>query len=150
MNQLNALLLVAGLTTVTGLAETINFDDAPAGAAPSGWTATKTGEGQAKWTIEKDDTAPSEPNVLKQSGEATYPLALKNDTSLKDGFVEVKFKPVSGEEDQAGGVVWRAKDADNYYIARANALEGNVRIYHFVNGKRLERPRDSAARVHRL
>jgi hypothetical protein len=50
----------------------------------------------------------------------------------------VKFKPVSGQEDQAGGVVWRVKDADNYYIARANALEGNVRIYHFVKGKRTQ------------
>ncbi len=48
----------------------------------------------------------------------------RDDTNLKDGFVEVKFKPVSGKEDQAGGVVWRVKDADNYYIARANALEG--------------------------
>jgi hypothetical protein len=51
--------------------------------------------------------------VLKQSGEATYPVCLKNDTSLKNGFVEVKFKPISGKEDQAGGVVWRAKDSDN-------------------------------------
>src|SRR5438034_8192141 len=47
----------------------------------------------------------------------------KDDMSLKDGFVEVKFKPVSGKEDQAGGVIWRAKDSNNYYIARANALE---------------------------
>jgi hypothetical protein len=51
--------------------------------------------------------------------------------------VEVKFKPVDGKEDQAGGVVWRAKDADNYYIARANALEDNVTIYHTVTGKRV-------------
>ena len=75
--------------------------------------------------------------MLKQFGEATYPVALKDDTSLKDGFVEVKFKPVSGKEDQAGGVVWRAKDADNYYIARANALEDNVTIYHTIKGKRV-------------
>src|SRR6185503_16495870 len=138
MKRLNTLMFATCLIPAAALADTINFDDATAGAAPGGWTATKTGEGEAKWTIAKDDTAPSKPNVLKQSGEATYPLALKNDTSLKDGFVEVKFKPVSGQEDQAGGVVWRAKDADNYYIARANALEGNVRIYHFVNGKRTQ------------
>jgi hypothetical protein len=62
---------------------------------------------------------------------------LKNDTSLKDGFVEVKFKPVAGKEDQAGGVIWRAKDADNYYIARANALEDNVTIYHTIKGNRM-------------
>jgi hypothetical protein len=56
----------------------------------------------------------------------------KDDTSLKDGFVEVKFKPISGKEDQAGGVIWRAKDSNNYYVARANALEDNVTIYHTI------------------
>jgi len=123
------------------LAERINFDDAKVGQSPSGWIATKTGSGDAKWTVEKDDTAPSKPNVLKQSGEATYPVCLRNATSLKDGFVEVKFKPISGREDQAGGVVWRARDADNYYTARANALEDNVTIYHVIKGRRTEKQR---------
>ncbi len=81
---------------------------------------------------------PSKANVLTQSGEADYPLAFKDDTKLKDGFVEVKFKAMTSEEDQAAGVVWRLQDADNYYIARANALEGNVRIYRFVKGKRTQ------------
>ena len=131
--------LVLGLSlAVSATAESINFDSAEAGKSPPGWTCTKTGKGEPKWTVEKEDTAPTKPNVFKQSGEADYPVALKDDTSLKDGFVEVKFKPVSGKEDQAGGVVWRAQDADNYYIARANALEGNVRIYPFVNGRRTQ------------
>ena len=121
--------------------DVVNFDSATAGQPPAGWTGTKTGSGNAKWTIEKDDTAPSKPNVLKQSGVATYPVAFKNDTSLKDGFVEVKFKPISGREDQAGGVAWRLKDANNYYVARANALEDNVTIYDTVNGNRTERKR---------
>src|SRR2546428_3522125 len=141
MKTLMKLVLTTGLLAVTAQAETINFDDATPGAAPPGWTATKTGKGEAKWTIEKDDTAPSKPNVLKQSGEATYPVCLKSDTSLKDGFVEVKFKPISGKEDQAGGVVWRARDANNYYVARANALENNVTIYHTINGRRTEKKR---------
>ncbi len=141
MKTLNTFIAMTSLITTSALAETINFDDAKPGEAPPGWTATKTGKGEAKWTIEKDGTAPSKPNVLKQSGEATYAVALKNDTSLKDGFVEVKFKPISGKEDQAGGVVWRAKDSDNYYIARANALEDNVTIYHTIKGKRSEKKR---------
>jgi hypothetical protein len=123
--------------------ETVNFDSAMAGQPPRGWTATKTGSGDAKWTIERDDTAPSKPNVLKQSGVATYPVCFKNDTSVKDGFVEVKFKALSGKEDQAGGVVWRLKDANNYYVARANALEDNVTIYHTINGRRTEKKRTS-------
>ena len=135
------LALTTGLLAVSAQAQTINFDNAKPGAAPPGWTTTQTGKGEAKWTIEKDNTAPSKPNVLKQSGEATYPVCLKNDTSVKDGFVEVKFKPISGKEDQAGGVVWRAKDSDNYYVARANALEDNVTIYHTIKGKRSEKKR---------
>src|SRR5438309_1963538 len=121
--------------------ETVNFDNAEAGKAPAGWTATQTGKGAAKWTVEKDASAPSKPNVLKQSGEATYPVCLKDDAHLADGFVEVKFKPIAGKEDQAGGVIWRAQDSDNYYVARANALEDNICIYHTIKGKRTEKKR---------
>lgn len=124
-----------------GFADTVNFDNFKTSALPAGWTATKTGSGEAKWTIEKDDTAPSKPNVLKQSGQATFPICIKDDASLKDGFVEVKFKSLSGKEDQAGGVIWRVKDANNYYVARANALEDNVTVYYTVNGRRTERKR---------
>ena len=141
MKTLEGLIIMTCLTIGSALAETINFDDAKVGRPPAGWTATMTGSGAPKWTIEKDDTAPSKPNVLKQSGEAIYPVCLKNGSSLKDGFVEVKFKPISGKEDQAGGVIWRAKDSDNYYIARANALEDNVCIYHTIKGKRTEKKR---------
>jgi hypothetical protein len=137
MKSFNTLLLMSSLITSAARAGTVNFDAATPGAAPVGWTCTKTGRGNPKWAVVADDTAPSQPNVLKQSGEATYPVALKDDTNLKDGFVEVKFKPVSGKEDQAGGVVWRAKDPDNYYIARANALEDNVTIYHTLKGQRV-------------
>ena len=141
MKTLVTSLLVAGLATSVTMAETVNFDDLKAGALPPGWTPTKTGKGEPKWEVVADDSAPSKPNVLKQSGEATYPVCIKDDTSLKDGFVEVKFKPISGKEDQAGGVIWRCKDADNYYIARANANEDNVCIYYTVKGRRTEKKR---------
>ena len=134
-------LLGIGMGGGMALAQTVNFDTFKIGEPPPGWTATKTGTGQAKWTVEKDDTAPSKPNVLKQYGQATYPVCIKEDTHLKDGFVEVKFKPVSGKEDQAGGLVWRARDSNNYYVARAYALEDNVTIYDTVNGRRTERKR---------
>jgi 3-keto-disaccharide hydrolase len=123
-------------TTVAGVAESVTFDGDTSGAPPKGWTLTMTGRGTPKWTVERDDTAPSKQKVLKQSGEATYPLALKDGTSIKDGFVEVKFKAISGSEDRAGGLVWRARDADNYYVVRANALEDNVVLYKTVKGVR--------------
>src|SRR5213596_492526 len=134
-------MIVTTMATALADAETVNFDDMKAGVPPPGWTATQTGSGTAKWTVEKDNSAPSRPNVLKQSGQAAFPICFKNDTSIKDGFVEVKFKPVAGKEDQAGGVIWRLQDANNYYIARANALENNVTIYHTIKGKRTEKKR---------
>ena len=122
--------------TVAGAAQSANFDGDTVGAPPKGWTLTMTGRGTPKWTVERDETAPSKGQVLKQSGTATYPLALKEGTNIKDGFVEVKFKPISGSEDRAGGLVWRARDANNYYVVRANALEDNVVLYKTVNGAR--------------
>ena len=71
-----------------GTSDPINFDNAKASAAPPGWTSKQIGRSQAKWTIEKDDSALNQPSVLKQSGEAPYPVCLTNDTSLKDGFGE--------------------------------------------------------------
>src|SRR5215470_3598689 len=122
---------------VTAMAtDTAKFATDSIGAAPKGWTPTLTGTGNSKWTAEDDQTAPSKSRVLKQSGRATYPLLLKDDTSIKDGFIEVKFKAVAGSEDRAGGVVWRARDANNYYVARANALEDNVVLYKTVDGVR--------------
>jgi hypothetical protein len=132
-----ALFYLATMLAVTAYGDSVNFDNETPGTLPPHWVGTQTGRGTARWSIEKADDAPSKPNVLKQSGQATFPVCIKEDTQFKDGFVEVKFKPVAGKEDQAGGVIWRCKDADNYYIARANALEANVAIYHTIGGKRV-------------
>ena len=118
------------------MAETINFDQDKAGVMPAGWKAGVTGRGSPKWAVERDDTALTSPNVLKQSGSGTFPWCVKSDTSIESGSVEVKFKSISGREDAAGGVVWRWKDGDNYYVARANALEDNMALYYTQNGRR--------------
>jgi hypothetical protein len=115
---------------------TVRFETDAVGATPKGWTATKTGRGEPKWTIEEDQTAPSKLRIVKQSGQATYPLLLKDDTDIKEGFIEMKFKAVAGSEDRAAGLVWRARDANNYYVVRANALEDNVVLYKTVDGVR--------------
>ncbi|MBR0925124.1 hypothetical protein ABH973_002318 [Bradyrhizobium ottawaense] len=64
------------LMGASAMAQTVNFDDAPAGTSPEGWILTMTGRGEANWTVEPDHTAPSKPNVLKQSGRATFSVAL--------------------------------------------------------------------------
>jgi hypothetical protein len=123
--------------TAPAHAETVNFDSDKPGTAPGGWHCGSTGGGAPRWTVEADTSAPSKPNVLKQSGAGTFPWCVKTGTSLADGMVEVKFKPLSGREDQAGGLVWRWKDGNTYYVARANALENNVSLYYTERGRRI-------------
>lgn len=128
----------AGLFLMMGgaMADTLRFETDAIGSPPQGWMVTKTGRGEPKWTVEQDPSAPSKSKIVKQSGRATYPLLLKSDANLKDGYVAVRFKPIAGSEDRAGGVVWRARDANNYYVVRANALEDNVVLYKTVDGTR--------------
>jgi hypothetical protein len=110
----------------------INFNTDPLGALPAAWLQGVTGRGNPRWSIVEDGGK----RVLQQSGSGTFPWCVRKDVSLADGFVEVKFKPLRGREDQAGGVVWRWKDGDNYYVARANALENNVSLYYTAGGRR--------------
>jgi len=129
-------LVFLGVAMNATAVETVNFDSTEPGALPAGWLAGVTGKGSPSWSVEREASAPSKPNVLKQSGSGTFPWCVRKDAALADGFAEVKFKPVAGREDQAGGLVWRWKDRDNYYVARANALEDNVSLYYTEGGSR--------------
>jgi hypothetical protein len=123
--------------THAAFAETIGFDSATPGSLPSEWRQGVTGKGTSKWAVVKDDAAPSKPNVLQQSGSGAFPWCVLHQSAIENGFVEVRFKALAGKEDQAGGVVWRWKDGENYYVARANALEDNVSLYHTTGGRRI-------------
>jgi hypothetical protein len=122
--------------------ENIDFDAMTVNEAPAAWTMDMTHLGGApKWIILRDATAPSQPNVFAQiSDDATrsrYPLAIYSGAKLADGTIRVKFKTISGKVDQAAGLVWRYSDHDNYYLARANALENNIVLYKVEGGKRI-------------
>ena len=124
--------LLAGLTAYAGDEEkkTWKFDNDTVGAAPKGFTPA-VGE----WSVVTTD----EGKVLAQSASNANPVfnvVLVDDTNAKDVDISVKIKAVAGERDQGGGLVWRAKDAKNYYIARYNHLEDNYRVYKVVDGKR--------------
>ena len=118
-----------------------NFDGDPEGQLPAKFHTALTGQGATvEWVVKADQTAPSQPNVLAQlSTDKTdyrFPLAIADEASFQDVDVSVKFKTVSGSVDRAAGLVFRLKDANNYYIVRANALEDNYRLYRVVAGKR--------------
>ena len=135
--------ILAGVILAAGAAgtKTWDFEEGEAGKMPPGFTTALTGGGGAvAWVLKEEAGAPSGKKVLAQtSADETgnrFPLCVRDDFSAKDVAVSVKFKPVSGKVDQSGGVVLRYKDAKNYYIARANALEDNVRLYKVVDGSR--------------
>ena len=100
-----------------------------------------THQGQApQWEIVKDLSAATKPYVLaKTSADPArdrFPLAIFSAFTVRDGEVSVRIKPVSGREVQAGGIVWRYRDENNYYVARTNALEKNVQVFKVENGMR--------------
>ena len=132
-----ALSIALMLTATAASAVEENFDALKPGMLPDDWTCGVTGKGSPVRKVETDTSAPSKPNVLTQSGSGTFPWCVKQSVRIADGFVEVKFKPIAGREDQAGGLIWRFKDGDTYYIARANALENNVSLYHVEKGRRI-------------
>jgi hypothetical protein len=113
-----------------------NFDADKTGVIAKGFI----NEG-GKWEVVADDTSPSKPNVLAQlskSPGSAFNLTLIPDTNDKDVDITVKVKAIAGITDQGGGIVWRVKDAKNYYVVRYNPLEDNYRLYHVVNGQRSE------------
>ena len=106
----------------------------------SDFTLWRTGQGGAgEWTLVTDPTAASGRAIAQVSKDRTdyrFPLAVYKAYSGEDVEVSVRFKPVAGTVDQAGGIAVRLSTPDDYYVARANALENNVRFYRVVKGKR--------------
>jgi hypothetical protein len=120
---------------------TYNFDSDNVGSLPKKFHSARTGQGpSSQWVVLADSTAPSKPNVVAQTSVDTtdyrFPLLIADEGSFRDLEVTVRFKAVSGDMDQAGGLAFRLKDANNYYIARANAREGNYRLFRVVAGRR--------------
>ena len=119
------------------------FEDAPTGAPPSGFSFALTGGGgPVRWVVLEDPSAPAGPKVLAETSKDRtrdrFPLAILDGVEARNVAVSVRFKPVSGTVDQAAGLVVRLRDPRNYYIARANALENNVRLYRVVDGRRTQ------------
>ena len=120
-----------------------NFDNEKQGEIAGGFSNQLTGKGgPGKWEVIKDDTATSTPNVIAQTSQEYFGyhfgMAVNENEVYGDFELIVKFKGVTGEEDQGGGPVWRYQDNNNYYIARANPLEDNFRVYKVVDGKRIQ------------
>ncbi len=118
-------------TVSPGQVEEWGFDKDSVGKPPAG-AEVFSGE----WAVGDEPNAPSPPHTLCQSGTAKYPAVRLGDKVYADLVATVQFKPISGKEDQAAGLIFRVQDANNFYILRANALEGNVVLFRYAGGSR--------------
>lgn len=130
-----------GSMAEAGRSNVFRFDKDNAGGKPKSFVFEITGNGpNVRWEVIADTTAPSGPNVLAQLGHAesghNFPVAVVERMLIGDGEIGVKLKLMAGQEDQAGGLVWRYHDRNNYYSVRANALEDTVAVCYVRNGKR--------------
>jgi hypothetical protein len=143
-------LVVVGIAAVVGAvaiaraaagAITWDFGAEAPGAAPNGFSFGRTGQGrEGRWVVVADPTSPAGGRALAQlDDDATdyrFPVAVAEAPVLRDLRLEVRCRPLSGKVDEACGLVFRFRDADDYYVARANALEDNVNLYRVVKGRR--------------
>jgi len=110
-----------------------SFDADPSGGLPVGAQVFS-----GTWAVRGEADTPGPPNTLCQMGQADFPAVQLGDGLYTDVSVSTRFKPISGREDQAAGVIFRIQDKDNYYILRANALENNVNFYKYQSGRRTD------------
>jgi hypothetical protein len=127
----------------------IDFDAFALGQPAPGFTAALTGGGgRVAWVVRADPLGKRAGRILMQtSADATnhrFPLCIADGFVARDLDLSVRFAPIAGQVDRAAGLVWRYRDADNYYVARANALEGNVVLYKVEGGTRSDlKPTDA-------
>ncbi|MBJ6725355.1 hypothetical protein [Geomesophilobacter sediminis] len=103
-----------------------DFDRDRVGATPSGYYVSA-----GQWRVKGEATAPSPPNVLAQLGRSstdTFNLTLVAGARYRDVELSVMLRPVGGEREPGGGVVWRAQDARNYYLASYDPLAGDFTL----------------------
>ena len=119
-----------------------NFDREEPGNLPREFSIGTMFDGRpaGDWQVLATDRAKSPPHVLAQlmgkGAEHAYKLVLIKEVIAADLNLEVSFLPIQGRADMGGGLIWRAADDRNYYLARANPLEQNIRVYRVVNGIR--------------
>jgi hypothetical protein len=134
--------VLTGAMMATASAQIITFDTSTIGAAPENFEFMRTGKGApGEWAVVRDETAASGYALEQTSTDRTdyrFPLAIYKPLSARNVDVQIRFKPVAGKIDRAGGIAVRLTGPDDYYITRANALENNVRFYRVVQGRRNE------------
>jgi len=118
-----------------------HFDSVVIGQLPIGWSQATTGNGETtEWKVIDDNGNRVFAQLSSNNPNYHFNIAIYDDFEIKDIGLKVKLKAVAGKMDQGGGLVWRYKDSNNYYVVRANPLENNVVLYKVIDGKRTDLP----------
>jgi hypothetical protein len=128
-----ALALACGCATIVDSTRIWTFDGVGVGERPAQLTI-ESGE----WIVEEESASNRVLAQRASSDSAIFNVALVAGTERADVDLEVRLRPVDGVIDRGGGLVWRARDARNYYIARYNPLEDNLRVYVVKDGARTQ------------
>ncbi len=128
--------------------ELFSFEDVEIGAAPSGWVSAPSSADPTpnEWRVVEEARVPGSARVLAlttDNAEDTFNLLLVPGTRHADLELSVDLRANAGEVDRGGGIAWRARSAEDYWLARWNPLEQNVRLYVVEGGER--RTLESAA-----
>lgn len=125
--------------------ETFDFQEgAWGGPPPQGFSVWESGEAgpAGQWYLTgpgKD--AGAEKVLARRCPDATtgqFPMLVHDPLVARDVDLWVRFQAVAGRIDQAAGIAFRVQDPSNYYVARANALENDVRLFKLVGGERIQ------------
>ena len=119
--------------------KTWDFESDAAGKTPEGFyfdTTRETTDG--KWEIVRDGDSNVLAQVDRNRSESRFALAVVRDSGFEDLRLSVRLKAVEGDVDQTGGIIWRYRNSENYYLLRADVSERKVRLYRVVNGNRIQ------------
>lgn len=140
--MLGCLFVAVVTVTAYGEARSVAFSQDDIGQPPRGFEFGHTaGIGRpGTWVVQAEGGNKILAQTDNDATRARFPLAVLTDVVATDVDLSVRLRPVSGQVDQAGGLVWRYQNQDNYYLLRANALEDNVVLYKVESGKRTDLP----------
>jgi hypothetical protein len=148
-----AVLMGLMISRLAGAERVFDFGESKPGDLPSGFRAFRAGTGKAgDWKLVLDEVdsmiqpfsskaaAPAKLPVLAQlardPADERFPVVVFDEETYGDMTFSTRVKVVEGAFEQIAGVVFRVVNETNFYVARINTADGNIRFYKFVNGQR--------------
>lgn len=149
MSRVAALLLVL-LPALPGgaaaqSARSVTFDQYRPGTAPGVFACETAGPGlPGRWAVTQALAEGGVRRVFAQTSQAgppdRVPHCLLRGYRAADVDIVALVKPVSGDIAQAGGIVFRAVDHQNFYALMADAKARTVGVWRIERGRRFGLP----------